>query len=255
MATKAIHLELVSNLTSKAIIAALKRFIARRVLIGHLYRDNGSSFVGANTELKAFFKSEEFLQQVHIKAGKTRLQWQFIPPNSPHFGALWEAGVKSSKYHWKRIVGKALLNFDEFSTAITQVEACWNSRPLIALSSELNDPRYLCTGHFLIGAILTSLPEPALAVQQRSACPESNEFNALISSCGKRWSADYLNNLQQSSKWRSQHPDLQPGTLVLIRVDNLTPIPWRPAIISETFPGSEEHVRIVTVKNTSGKFK
>jgi hypothetical protein len=48
MATKAVHLELVSNLTSEAFTAALKRFIARRGLIDHLYSDNGSNFVGAN---------------------------------------------------------------------------------------------------------------------------------------------------------------------------------------------------------------
>ena len=60
-----IHLELVSNLTSDAFIAALKRFIARRGLIDHLYRDNGSNFVAANRELKVFFKSEEFSRQMH----------------------------------------------------------------------------------------------------------------------------------------------------------------------------------------------
>jgi hypothetical protein len=55
MATKAIHLELVSNLTAEAFIAVLKCFIARRGLIDHLYSDNGSNFVGANRELKEFF--------------------------------------------------------------------------------------------------------------------------------------------------------------------------------------------------------
>ena len=127
MATKAIHLELVSNLTSEAFIAALKRTIARRGFIDHLYSDNGSNFVGANRELKAFFKSEEFSRQVHDYATKTQFQWHFIPPNSPHFGGLWEAGVKSLKYHWKRTVGKELLTFEEFSTLLTQVEACLNS--------------------------------------------------------------------------------------------------------------------------------
>jgi len=99
MASKAVHLELVSNLTSEAFIAALKSFIARRGLIDHLYSDNGTNFVGANRELKAFFKSEEFLRQVHNYAAKTQFQWHFFPPNSPHFGGLWEAGVKSLKYH------------------------------------------------------------------------------------------------------------------------------------------------------------
>jgi len=55
MATKAVHVELVSNLTSETFIAALKRIIARRGLIDHLYSNNGRNFVGANRELKAFF--------------------------------------------------------------------------------------------------------------------------------------------------------------------------------------------------------
>ena len=41
MAIKAINLELVSKITSEAFIAALKRFIARKGLIDHLYSDNG----------------------------------------------------------------------------------------------------------------------------------------------------------------------------------------------------------------------
>jgi len=54
MATKATHLELVSNLTPEAFIAALKHFIARGVSIDHLYSDNGSNCVGANGELNFF---------------------------------------------------------------------------------------------------------------------------------------------------------------------------------------------------------
>jgi len=97
-ATKAIvHLELVSNRTSEAFTAALKRFIARRGLIDHLNIDNGSNFVGVNRELKAFFKSEEFLSHVHSYAAKTQVQWHFIPPNSPHFGGLFRRVRKIAK--------------------------------------------------------------------------------------------------------------------------------------------------------------
>jgi hypothetical protein len=110
----------VSNLTSEEFTAALKRFTAGRGLMDHLYSDNGSNFVGANRELKDFFKSEEFLRQMYDYTEKTQFQLHFIPPKSQHFGGLCEAGIKSLKYHWKRTVGKALLTFEEFSTLITQ---------------------------------------------------------------------------------------------------------------------------------------
>jgi hypothetical protein len=184
MATKAIQLELVSNLTAEAFIAALRCFIARKGLIDHLYSDNGSNFVGTCRELKAFFKSEEFLSYVHDYAAKTQFQWQFIAPNSPHFGGLWETGMKSLKYHWKRIVSMALLAFEEFNNLIMQIEACLNSRPLTALSNDSNDHTYFSPGHFLTGAPLTSLPEPDftnVTMNSLSRCG----FNALISSCGR----------------------------------------------------------------------
>jgi hypothetical protein len=185
MTTKAIHLELVSNLTSEAFTAALKRFIAKRGLIDNLYSDNGSNFVGTKRELKEFSKSEEFLSQVHNYAAMMQFQWYFIPPNSPHFGGLWEAGVKSLEYHWRRTAGQALLVFEEFSTLITQVEACLNSRPLVAPFNEPKDPSYLRPGHFLIGDPLTSLPEPDFTNTTMNSFPDGSKFNASISGCGK----------------------------------------------------------------------
>jgi hypothetical protein len=56
LATKAVELELLPNLASEAFIAALKHFIARS------YNNNGSNYVGANRELKMFFKFEEILR-------------------------------------------------------------------------------------------------------------------------------------------------------------------------------------------------
>jgi hypothetical protein len=136
MSTKAIHLELVSSLTSEAFVTALNCFIVRRGLISHLYNVNGSNFVGANRELQLIFKSEEFVKQVHNYAANMQFQWHSFL-------------LKSLKYHWKRIIGKALLTSEEFSTLITQVEACLNSRTLIAVSNEPNDPSYLTPDTFL----------------------------------------------------------------------------------------------------------
>ncbi|GFS93781.1 integrase catalytic domain-containing protein [Trichonephila clavipes] len=53
---KTIHIEIVSDLTSDAFIATLKRFFSRRGKCAKLYSDNGKTFVGANKELKRFLK-------------------------------------------------------------------------------------------------------------------------------------------------------------------------------------------------------
>jgi len=147
------------------------------------------------------------------------------------------------------------LTFEEFSTLMTQVEACLNSRPLIALSNELNDPSYLSPGHFLIGAPLTSVPEPDFTNTTMNSLSRWQRVQRFNLQLWKSWSSDLLNNLQQPSKWRSQQTDLQPGMLVLLREDNLPPMSWRLGIISETFPGSDGNVRVVRVKTSSGEFK
>lgn len=52
MVTKAIHLEAVSDLTTKAFLAAFRRFVSRRGTCTDLYSDCGTNFVGASKELK-----------------------------------------------------------------------------------------------------------------------------------------------------------------------------------------------------------
>ncbi|GFW34601.1 integrase catalytic domain-containing protein [Trichonephila clavipes] len=87
--TKAIHLELLSDLTSDALIAKLKRFTSRRGKCSKIYTDNATNFVGANSILKKFHKlinfPDESLAKYYVSEN---IDWKFIPPKSPHFGGL-----------------------------------------------------------------------------------------------------------------------------------------------------------------------
>ncbi|GFT06515.1 integrase catalytic domain-containing protein [Trichonephila clavipes] len=100
--TRAIHLEILSNLTSDAITATLKRFMSRRGKCSKIFTDNATNFVGANSQLKVFYKTLSFPDQ-NLAAYFTEegIEWNVIPPRAPHMGGLWEAGIKSVKYHLK----------------------------------------------------------------------------------------------------------------------------------------------------------
>lgn len=78
-ATKAIHIEAVSDLTSEGFLAAFKRFTARRGLCSDLYSDNGINFVGANTILQKELKSAIMKVQsaVHDTLSKDGTTWHF----------------------------------------------------------------------------------------------------------------------------------------------------------------------------------
>jgi len=84
--------------------------------------------------------------------------WKFIPPHAPDFGGLWEAAVKSMKYHLKRTVGSQVATYEELCTLLAEIEACLNSRPLCTLSDDPFTQTYLSPGHFLIGEPITQLP-------------------------------------------------------------------------------------------------
>ena len=62
----------------------------------------------------------QFLAAEHI-------EWRLNPPHAPHFGGLWEGGVKAVKYHLRRVIGDQRLTFEELYTLVTQIEACLNS--------------------------------------------------------------------------------------------------------------------------------
>ncbi|GFY20924.1 integrase catalytic domain-containing protein [Trichonephila clavipes] len=90
------------------------------------------------------------------------IKWKFIHPRSPNFGGLWEAAIKSFKYHLKRVMRGINLTYEEFLTVIVQIEGMLNSQPLCPLSANENDFEVLTPVPFLINRSLNSIIEPNL---------------------------------------------------------------------------------------------
>ncbi|GFU32891.1 integrase catalytic domain-containing protein [Trichonephila clavipes] len=167
--TRAIHLDLVIDFSADAFTAAQKRFISHRRKCSDIYSDCGSNFVGAKRKLMEFeklAKSDNYNKNVSKFLTDNGIKWHQNVPGAPHMGGLWEAGIKSTKYHLKRVVGETKLTYEEFETFLTQIEICLNSGPLTPISNDPNDISALTPGHFIIGRPLTSIPEPDYILTQ-----------------------------------------------------------------------------------------
>ncbi|XP_011707941.1 PREDICTED: uncharacterized protein LOC105462788 [Wasmannia auropunctata] len=253
---KAVHLELVSDMTSEAFIAALRRFSARRGKPAHIYSDNGASFVGSNRELKELGElMEKEGASISEAINDMGINWHFIPAYSPHFGGLWESGVKATKHHLKRIAGNLALTFEEFSTLLSQIEATLNSRPLTPLSSDPNDLTPLTPAHFLIGRTFTSMADPSLTHLSENRLSRWQLVQSLHQHFWKRWSKEYISELQQRTKWKEPVKSIQENTMVLIKDNTLPPFKWKLARVVTVHPGRDDIVRAVTVKTATGNIR
>ena len=258
LSVKAVHLELVSDLTTEAFIATLRRFVSRRGKPTLLWSDHGTNFVGASRTLKEivdFIESQKTQKAISEFCSVQNIQWKFIPEHAPHFGGLWEAAVKSFKAHLRRVVGDVKLTFEEMTTVLTQIEACLNSRPLVALPSSDDGIEALTPGHFLIGRPIEALPDPSLSYRSMSILTRWWLCQSLVRHLWQRWSDEYLNSLRRFSKWHAPSKNLQVGDVVVLREDNVIPTKWPLARVVAVHAGHDGLVRVVTVKTTTGTYR
>ena len=122
-----------------------------------------------------------------------------------------ERMVRSTKRCLKKMIGLAKLTYDELLTAVTEVEAIVNSRPLSFISSDdLEEP--LTPSHLLIGRSALSLPDNLYYWDEDDDNLEVNPsflnkrlkyFRTILDRFWKRWRDEYLLELRDSHRYSS----------------------------------------------------
>lgn len=255
LCTKAIHLEVVSSLSSREFLASFTRFHGRRGLPSDMYSDNSKTFIGANNELNEDLRiiKEELEPNLADVILKNNVQWHFIPPHAPHWGGIWEAGVKSMKHHVRRVIGESIHTFEEITTMLVEIEAVLNSRPLCPVTNDPNDLSILTPGHFLIGDALLSPPRPSLLEIHPNRLGIYKQISQRVEHFAKRWKKEYLSTLQHRRKWMRQCKNVEVGDLVIIKDDDHPPSQWNLGRVTEVFPDSEGLVRSVMVRTKNSE--
>ncbi|XP_047996432.1 uncharacterized protein LOC125234263 [Leguminivora glycinivorella] len=254
-ASKGVHLECVTDLSTEGFLAALTRFTSRRGMPSVIRSDCGTNYTGANRyldDVRKYLASEEAQQGLSDGAAKQSITWRFNSPAAPHFGGLFEATVKSAKTLLRRVIGEQVLTFDELVTVFTRVEAVLNCRPLCPLTQDPNELEVLTPAHLLIGRPLLSVPEYNFEDIPNSRLNRFNLIQAMSQRLWRKWSEQYLHSLQMRRKWTSPTDPPQLGDLVLIKEENLPPLKWKLGRIEDLLPGKDGVVRVVRLKTSTG---
>lgn len=253
--TRAIHLELASDLSTDCFLNCLYRFVGRRGEVSDLRSDNGTNFKGANNklhELYELFQSQQHSDQVLNWCDRKQVRWHFIPPQCPHMGGTWESAVKLTKTLLVKYLSDAFLTYEEFNTVLIRIEAVLNSRPITALYDDPLDLNALTPGHFIIGRPLNELVEPDLGDLKMSRLSRFQYLTKLKQDVWKRWTQQYLHQLQMRFKWHKKIK-VRVGQMVIVREDNVPSCEWILGRIVNLHPGSDGVVRVVTVKTKNGE--
>lgn len=254
LTTRALHLEVASDLSTASFLSALKRFISRRGPIECLYTDNGTNFIGARSYLRDLYQflSQEYRPYWEKVLAEHKIILKTIPCRAPHFGGCWESEVKSVKTHLLKVVGQQILTFDELNTMLVQVEALLNSRPLYALSSDPSEPTALTPAHFLNTKPLVFLPAREVTETRLHLISRHELTDQLVQSFWKRWRNEYLHTLQSRQKWNTPSNPVRVGMVVVSMQDNVMPLHWPLGLITEIFPDKKGICRVASVKVQGG---
>ena len=254
--TRAVHLDVVPDLSTHIFIRSLKRFCARRGLPHKFLSDNGKTFKAAAKVLESIMDQQDvklYLSQIGVK-------WCFNLERAPWWGGVFERLIKTMKRCLRKMIGQAKFTYDELITAVTEVEAIVNSRPLSYVSSEdVEEP--LTPSHLLVGRRILSLPDNLcyqrdindddFEVDSDHLNKRVKHLNNVINHFWKRWRHEYLLELREShrtNQGESRGSPIATGDIVLVHDEHQPRGFWKLAQVKETIVGKDGRVRGAVLK-------
>ena len=251
--TRAVHLELVPDLSTDSFMRSFRRFSSRRGTCSVIYSDNAKTYKSAEKGVQQCYEmlnSPQFQEYLSEKS----IKWKFICPLSPWWGGYWERLMKTIKVPLKKVLGKSFLNSDELYTVLTEVEAMVNSRPICAVSDDPDDLSYLTPANFLIGRSTINLPVAPLTHTEVHPTATRKQLNEMLryqektlKKSWKVWREEYIRGLGVCPAIRSSIT-LQVGELVMVASNKQPRCTWKTGRVEELIDGRDGRVRSAIVR-------
>ena len=254
--TRAVHLEIVQDLTADTFMLAFRKFAGRRSLPRMMISDNGSTYLSAAEELKSMMELPEIKEQLSRRG----VTWKFIPKRAPWYGGFWERLVGVTKTAIKKTLGRRHVSLRTLEAIVVEIEAVVNDRPLTFVPSEADDPEPLTPSHLLHGRRITCLPHQMVETDEvldpsygepNQICRQARVQAAILRDFQKRWCHEYLTSLREFHRTSGRNQqNVQKGDVVIIH-DDVPRVTWRLAVIKDLIVGGDGLVRAATIRTAN----
>lgn len=227
LASRAVHIELLDDMSTPAFINAIRNLIAIRGPIREIWCDQGTNFIGAIPELTE----------------KGVLEFKLNPPGASHMGGVWERMIRTARNVLQSLMRNhgGRLDTSSLRTLMYEVMAIINSRPLSTVTEE-DIP--LCPNNLLTMKSDIILPPPgAFNDSDIYSRKRWRAVQHLANVFWRRWRSEYLAHLQARQKWVTGETEIKTGNIVLIRDDNVTRNQWLRGRVEECFQSKDKKVR------------
>ena len=252
---RAVHLELVRDMSVQQFMHGFRRFVARRGLPSFILSDNSATFKCASSEFTTILNDPKFQKYLNGR----NIRWQRYLEYSPWWGGWVERLNHVFKSALRKVLGGACVSFDELSTLLVEVESIMNSRPISYVYDDVHEGQAITPSILMCGKDLTQLPpnmfEYKFERKHPQTCRERLKYLDKIKTYfWTRWTREYLAELAEKHARAHKGEVREPKVddIVLVKEGGETvKIPrhlWKIGRIMAVHEGRDGKVRSVDVR-------
>jgi hypothetical protein len=247
LAIRAVHIEKADTLETNSCISAIRRFMARRGQVKQLISDNGTNLVGAEKELRKHI--DQWNQsKIHESLLQHNIDWVFNPPAASHFGGVWERQIRTIRRLMSSILKEQTMTDESLQTLFCEVESVINNRPITRVPGEPGDLEALTPNHLLLMKVKPALPPTVAEETGPYAKRRWKQVQYMTDLFWKRWSREYVTQLQKRQKWALPQSNIKVGDIVLVANESTPRNQWMMGRVIVTLPDQKGYVRQVKLR-------
>ena len=244
----AVHLDVVANYSTDAVLSTVRRFLALRGRPGVIHTDPGSQLESASGKLESWWD--------RMKVGLRELgsvrnfRWEISPPNSPWRQGKAERRIGIVKRLLKFSVGDSKLTPLELQTALFECADICNERPLGLNTKPREDGTFdVITPNCLIhGRSGNFVPDDTDIVNGLPMAARYRLVHHVTSAFWKKWSDVVSPALVVRQKWHQVSRNVTVGDVVLICESSPIKAKYKLGVVDSVHPSDDGHVRAATIR-------